>query len=1655
MSTSTVPEKKPLLEDEEEAPDASQVQPPAQVAAAPSAPEDTEEVVELGDRILVDGGRLHFTRGRVYYRDADLIRIQPDGTSDRLVDIPLIDGEPDPDLKVDGFIILEKRRLYTFVEQQDFAADQTIETFTGGSAGPQEGPKFKVRSVNKVTDTAVLVDDTGDELTLEFGWVGIPRDAPFVVMRVREALPTPPMSPEEEAVAAAEAEAAKAKPIFQILGTIELPKIPELSEIPIAERVYPDLIQRSDMIQDLLKLKTPAQQKNPKTLVEIRRIVELCILLRNDVIDYGSAGSKPRQKPTSAQTLLDLLESGAPLAKPVLDAVRTLYVDALGVEEKKKVGIRGALLANVVKESMAYLSREFPQGQKPSWIIGWQKYVDDYFSPWISGGAMPRKAIKRDTDFFRAQIPDLETAVLNGFPKLITSGLRGAVIPLDEKHALTIASLDKVVLSYRRALGPRRTRATVSRGIEVVMNAQEAAILNYILFPFDAVRDVGNTRSGNLLMDSFRSLQPPKLVQDILAEKGGVSEEPTAEAIIAIGPKGTTLGNIEVFEYLKRVPVGDVRGFGDFEDLFNALGLDKFEINEEQLDTLQKILDESNALRLGALRKLREDTALLLKSPPEVASKPFASNPEAEAKLLEVLTGQPEFMKLLEKLRGMTPAYAKVDLAQLAFLLRFYPDYVDAVIGGKPASVARERVRAVRDSFQQALRITYLEMEKEASAGQKPVKNMCPHVAAWVSIQKVKETADRMRLLAKYLAHFRGGEQENHYSCINCKQNLLCKHEYLLLQEFLHPRESQVLHKEILLNFSGGVFQGRYICSVCGQSISDIEYDNGLEYDDEGRPMIGRSVLVDEEAVEEEELNELLEAPAEVEEDLDFKVDTSGEGYKFRDTQLPGERQKDGSITPQSVAKSIYETAKQIYSRLGVEATKEAYLMIVEKSHSELLKLDDRATFMEKQAKAAKAKGVTTGAVDYDVFITRRLVGLVANFCLIDIQTHIPDYLIRSTLAGCRATFRGYPRGPREDLGALEYLACVVASIQRDKAPWNMTGWLRERQDKKRALAVQKYLEQLMELMMKDATIQQMFTEKDTYVRTVLGKAEDDSIKESLPQSFLPRPFKTGVEQAAEPVVEAVAGAAATTQAWITKAHLLAKKTAPVIEGSPYTEVTCCFSPVQTPGAFWTENGLPSPGSTIPRGSRGSRLVVHYEARKLHPIKLDAPEAAYPRVFLKVCFRGPRIGLPHEPGYTNLCPWCDFQFPADPATINPDMEGKEALLTQEVNVDQASFQQLLDRTHLNYSIPPFRTKLTVKQEAFYQQLRDFQPSPYTDWRDIIQGCFAEISKLEADATELQQVNAWRPLVEKLTKVHQPTLEARVGKGIVAELAQLSELSPLEVKSQLNTYFITPFERALAKKPVAELEGVLSDYELSSQHKEDIRAFLKAHYAFQKYFDGVFESPVIRGRAEELVARLSGIVNILSNIRVGLVRVGGERVVGYIIRAMIMGAFAEYADLNRVPPGVVSTVRDSTEATRKCLEVISRCIDQYKVEAKRYSDDEVRELITKRNEQEKLQFVREIADLSKELKQIEKIKKKLGLGKWAVGGTKAIYIYNEDRYDYERDERARAGIVDWPGYGPEGAPFPGGAAMGADGFPDAGGFYEAEGGYDVAQQGEDE
>jgi hypothetical protein len=99
--------------------------------------------------------------------------------------------------------------------------------------------------------------------------------------------------------------------------------------------------------------------------------------------------------------------------------------------------------------------------------------------------------------------------------------------------------------------------------------------------------------------------------------------------------------------------------------------------------------------------------------------------------------------------------------------------------------------------------------------------------------------------------------------------------------------------------------------------------------------------------------------------------------------------------------------------------------------------------------------------------------------------------------------------------------------------------------------------------------------------------------------------------------------------------------------------------------------------------------------------------------------------------------------------------------------------------------------------------------------------------------------------------------------------------------------------------------------------------------------------------------------------------------------------------------------------------VSEMIMRFRDEGFKLTPEQIRELIAKRNELEKVNIIKKMNDMSRAGKDIEKIKMKLGIGEWAVGGTKAVYAYDQDRYDIEREQRAQAGIIDFPGYGPEG------------------------------------
>ena len=89
-----------------------------------------------------------------------------------------------------------------------------------------------------------------------------------------------------------------------------------------------------------------------------------------------------------------------------------------------------------------------------------------------------------------------------------------------------------------------------------------------------------------------------------------------------------------------------------------------------------------------------------------------------------------------------------------------------------------------------------------------------------------------------------------------------------------------------------------------------------------------------------------------------------------------------------------------------------------------------------------------------------------------------------------------------------------------------------------------------------------------------------------------------------------------------------------------------------------------------PQGPRGSMLLLKMDLREPEHLLGEPKATLMYRLFLRVCFPregivNPRVGLQHEPGYDNKCPYCQFEFPVDPRLPPPQLDYSKDRKIQE------------------------------------------------------------------------------------------------------------------------------------------------------------------------------------------------------------------------------------------------------------------------------------------------------------------------------------------------------------------------------------------------------
>jgi hypothetical protein len=432
----------------------------------------------------------------------------------------------------------------------------------------------------------------------------------------------------------------------------------------------------------------------------------------------------------------------------------------------------------------------------------------------------------------------------------------------------------------------------------------------------------------------------------------------------------------------------------------------------------------------------------------------------------------------------------------------------------------------------------------------------------------------------------------------------------------------------------------------------------------------------------------------------------------------------------------------------------------------------------------------------------------------------------------------------------------------------------------------------------------------------------------------------------------------------------------------------------------------------------------------------DAPENSYYQLFLKVCYDGEKKGHSHEFGLTHACFWCGLKLPEEVEILTPE-QGLSAIEQQGIEVTKESFEDLLNETH---RVNSFKTRLITEIPGpldNWVSLMSMDPEPAEGYKAVMAQTQAQLEKLPVDAKEVEVALALSDF-SVLAGGLESQFKMRLPQGLHASFDALIESGAESIIRFLQSYAIVPLKQLISNQ--APSPTIPKGWLLSYQHQLDILNVLKNHRGYLLKFNKIVITPWLKAKVETFLSQARAIIDKLEVLR-PLQIPGGVQTYNFFLKFCLYAPLANFVDPNVLPIVSSSIEVPSSQVEQQALfpaKFISDMISRFNDEGFRLTPEQIRELIAKRNEMEKANIIKKMNDMPRAGKDIEKIKMKLGLGDWAVGGTKGIYAYDQDRYDIEREQRADAGIIDFPGYGPEGPGAPAGREVDGLGYYRSGG-----------------
>jgi len=1613
---------------------------------------------ELGDFVTILSNKYGTTTGRIVYRNNTLLRIKPVKTQ-AVVDFPIDEhGLFNADLGVTEIQIKEKRADPHFSILLNAVIGDEIELFD--IEGQSLGKVGRVADIVATEEMDAIKLDNGKYLNFQF--VGPKTAIGFIQVVVNEeGVPEPEQEPEPEPEELEE-QKEKEEPVPEFVFN---PDIVDDEELEEGEKfTYSDSVQRQDMFMAFVEDIPVKRQNDPKLTLKIFRTTDIFIALKNSVVVRDATGAiKVDAEPRSyiVNTMKDALDKQTvgfiPAILPVANVKKVLYVDAIKSENVDELD--DAFVKHDLQSLYGAIqaSQNYEQSSKKE--AGFLPYIYTLFKQLRVFDSKTENDlyIETDQDVLRSQIPPKE---VNGFPVLPILGgkTRGS-----ETKEIDEAFVGSIQERYVRLLGPSRTKL-------IQKTDRKTTELSYAVAQADTAETVGHIVLSDDILKYRRLTRSSVLVWDIVAsELSRKSSKTFYDSLIKTWDSQIVLSDeVSLLETIK----DRIRPSLAFIDPFNTIVLDSFglqnlELSKDIYDALQESTVSGQNAWTNAFKKLVSSA----KKDQELPKNPVFSNMVQDSPLFS--RTEPAYQKLYESyaLKHNFSVLKGSDLSLASELLNAYSHtftpYWYSMASGLPQELFPHVERSYEGEKDRVQNVTQRNRGIIERFFAKPEINSCVHVGKYEQLKRVKDDEKQMILFSKFLRRFNGGKNNSFVTCNVCKLNLCCMHEVLLLNEFNLMGNKDVLHKALLLEFAGPAFEGSYICKVCGQKIRELEFDTHLEFDDEGRPMVGRNVIEEE---DQEDFDMLL------------KDETS-------------EKQAD---FPFKNEMELYTNLCACFEACGMEVSVETHASLFKRAVDALIAFKGYLPNADKYEKGRKKeldklktekqrREFERQYPPFAQYYANAMIGAIGAVTCLELQTS--SISVPNPTRGCAFLLSGVPI-EETGSGTTDYVTCSLVTKHVSGSIYSAASWSLETNPKKVTQDIQGSI-----LFAIDSILQKKKAAALAGLTEIYGSLLADkrkSLAEDLPSKYdiLPasfRPLQRAAKSGKDEPIQNAANFQKSVQTGdfeivapvvqsrhrklnddiINALNGAAKKDTVPNTNNPRSDGTVSFSRLGLKaeiGSGYKSLGLDDAKLNeidlvrdaqkyLKRkdpafSANGTHIFLPWSApSEIVPVPEIDVNVLY-KLFLKYCFKGPFEGNVHEFGRNYVCRRCNFSYPTEliyltSAEISEKNMGKlekalsdmgqrrEAIILakfreQEVTITTESFYALEENVRKRKMLDPIVVKevpgiLTILHEfsdsfgaerpvweALLKTLETLHAEKISDEMDRkvrlseFSGHYDDLFS-QIDSTCFQEaLKPWYfnqiPVGERRQKDtdKRPDEEKNVMAQVKGGFLKGTE-SPYSAVNNLMNMFVISAEQIRQARPNTNLKTRKWFPKINQNHLQELNKIWKTQAEI------VERGIVAVGENEELLEALEKFSQSFGAFlrKWAEIKPTADFNVNEYTIALRWASLIFLRDLFDVSASNLKIINKITlDSLRKMFSVINK----YQL-----SDEDIQLKITEREEKERNFFIKKIDVLDGEMRKIELMKKKLGLGDWNVS-AKNLFSYNSDWWEHERDQRAAMGLI---------------------------------------------